>query len=145
MIRAQHLEHELAGRCDAQSRQKGVMSHLDFLEILKYHWSEDPGVYADERQRVQFAMLLLVHAFTAARPCSTSDISQPPKGDTKRSKDDKDRHDSVDTAMRAIRYRDVEVCLVRNADPAQAVDRPTSLAIKLTLRHHKGDNRTPQV
>lgn len=72
MIRAQHLEHELAGRCDAQSRQKGVMSHLDFLEILKYHWSEDPGVYADERQRVQFAMLLLVHAFTAARPCSTA-------------------------------------------------------------------------
>ncbi len=49
-----------------------------------------------------------------------------------------------DEVARAIRYEDVELKLVHNGDPATVAVTPAKFAMKLSLRHRKGDLHQPQ-
>lgn len=146
------------------------MSNVDFLTILAFHYAEDPARYSNERQRVQFAMLLLIHAFSAARPCSTTntntsktrssnagvstgqaDASNVAVGAPliKESKTDqmlagKEQRGLDDDVARAIRYKDIDLLLVRNTDPATSAVIPAKFAMRVRLRHWKGEIHKPQ-
>ncbi|KAK1809306.1 casein kinase I [Friedmanniomyces endolithicus] len=56
-------------------RKKNVIPEFDSLKVLTFHYTEDPAQSENERQRVQLAVLFLVHAFSAAPPWSTTNIN----------------------------------------------------------------------
>ncbi|TKA64222.1 hypothetical protein B0A55_11579 [Friedmanniomyces simplex] len=120
-------------------RKKNVASEVDSLKVLTFHYAEDPAQNENERQRVRFTMLLLIHAFSAARP-NPSNKRSPAVfmlvGKQERAFDD--------DVARAIRYKDVELKLVRNSDPATVAVTPAKFAMKVSLRHWKGDLHQPQ-
>jgi len=42
----------------------------DVYLVLHHHWVLDTSVFPDERQRLQLALLILLHAYTATRPAA---------------------------------------------------------------------------
>lgn len=48
----------------------------DLLILLQNHWIDDVTTFADERQRIQLALLLLTAAVTASRSCSLINTSK---------------------------------------------------------------------
>ncbi|KAK3625940.1 hypothetical protein LTR22_023340 [Elasticomyces elasticus] len=165
-----YIDYELSGKRPTTRRKKNVMSNVDFLTILAFHYAEDPARYSNERQRVQFAMLLLIHAFSAARPCSTTNTNTSKARSstagvtaghangsnvalgtplTKQSYADqmfagKEQRAFDDDVARAIRYKDIDLLLVRNTDPATVDVIPAKFAIRVRLRHWKGELHKPQ-
>ncbi|KAK0949795.1 hypothetical protein LTR91_026158, partial [Friedmanniomyces endolithicus] len=49
-----------------------------------------------------------------------------------------------DDVARAIRYKDVELKLIRNNIPATVAVTPAKFALKVSLRHWNGDLHQPQ-
>ncbi|KAK1045598.1 hypothetical protein LTR74_018100 [Friedmanniomyces endolithicus] len=165
-----YIDYDLSGKRPTTRRKKNVMSNVDFLKILAFHYAEDPARYSNERQRVQFAMLLLVHAFSAARPCSTTNTNTSTARSltvststghadgpnvtvgarlTKQSQAEqmlagKEQRIFDDDVARAIRYKDIDLLLVRNTDPATSAVIPTKFAMRVRLRHWKGELHKPQ-
>ncbi|KAK5690954.1 hypothetical protein LTR17_025810 [Elasticomyces elasticus] len=170
LICGPYIDYELSGKRPTTRRKKNVMSNVDFLTILAFHYAEDPARYSNERQRVQFAMLLLIHAFSAARPCSTTNTNTSKTRSstagvtaghadgsnvalgaslTMQSHADqmfagKEQRAFDDDVARAIRYKDIDLLLVRNTDPATLDVIPAKFAIRVRLRHWKGELHKPQ-
>ena len=75
-------------------------------------------MFANERQRVQFALLLVISAYTGSRPGAVV----PPK--------------LKDEPQRAILYEDIELVLMPGPKP----NGPDKLVMLLTLKHLKSNN-----
>ena len=63
----------------ASARMKPVMSVDDLVRVFHHHWVLDMSTFADERQRVQLSMLLLLAAYTGQRPCSILETARDSK------------------------------------------------------------------
>ncbi len=60
------------------TRQNDAGRHNDRIRVARwtaFHYTEDPAQSEKERHRVQLAMLFLIHAFSAARPCSSTNTN----------------------------------------------------------------------
>jgi len=68
-----------AYKLTASARMEPVMSVDDLVRVLHYHWVLDTSTFADERQRVQLSMLLLLAAYTGQRPCSILETARDSK------------------------------------------------------------------
>lgn len=121
------------GRAETKTREKPVLSGNDMLYILHHHWTEDSEGYRDERQRIQFAFVLLLAGYTASRPCSL--LHTPPK---------KQEIDQEDCLVRTVLYRDIEMMIVRNPDPTVYGEREHIFAMTFTIVHGKGERTKPQ-
>lgn len=71
---------------EATETDKPILEAEDLMEVLRCHWVTDTNIFPNERQRVQLATLLLFTAFTGSRP----------------------------GALLAIRYRDIDLFVLRN-------------------------------
>lgn len=56
-----------------------MLSVDDLVLVLHHHWILDDSTFADERQRVQLAMLLLLAGYTGQRPCSILETTRRSK------------------------------------------------------------------
>ncbi|KAK3068204.1 hypothetical protein LTR53_014418, partial [Teratosphaeriaceae sp. CCFEE 6253] len=152
-----HLDYDLAGKRPTSRRKKKVVSEVDFLKVFAFHYTEDPAGYENERQRAQFAVLFLVHTFSAARPCSTTnEITRKTRGLAVRASaghadglaaadgasSSKRSHAGVmiagnqervfdDSIARAVNYEDVGLVLVRNRQSATAASMPVQFAMEV--------------
>jgi hypothetical protein len=141
------------------------MSVDDLYRVLHHHWAGDTSIFADERQRVQLAMLLLTAAYTGSRPCSLLDTGKSRSlGGSGESSDDflddyyddsgyddSDENDDCDGSgaknngvdpanLRSILYRHIRMLLLKNPTPGE---RPI-LVMEITLVHTKGEDKKPQ-
>ncbi len=53
---------------DNTETEKPLLEDDEFVEVIQYHWVSDINIFPNERQRVQFAAILLLAAFTGSRP-----------------------------------------------------------------------------
>ncbi|KAK5997541.1 hypothetical protein PT974_02904 [Cladobotryum mycophilum] len=53
---------------DKSGGEKPVMNVDDLYRAQYTHWVSDQAIFADERQRIQLALLILIQAYTATRP-----------------------------------------------------------------------------
>ncbi|KAK3312893.1 hypothetical protein B0H66DRAFT_569132 [Apodospora peruviana] len=53
---------------DTTTKDKPVLNVDDIYLILHHHWIHDQSIFADERQRVQLAPMILTQCYTATRP-----------------------------------------------------------------------------
>ena len=70
LIPAQFIEGPLTKEynLDNTETEPKLLEADDFKEVIQYHWASDINVFPNERQRVQFAAILLLAAFTGSRP-----------------------------------------------------------------------------
>lgn len=72
LIYRKYLKHHFPGQKPSCPREKAVPTALDFTELLRFRYGGDTTLYPDERQRVQQAFLMMVMAYSALRPSSTT-------------------------------------------------------------------------
>ena len=69
--------------------------------MLHYHWALDTSTFPNERQRLQLSLLLLMLAYTGARPGALVECSL------------------LRGSNQALRYRDMDLIVLRDADDSQ--------------------------
>ncbi|KAF1349750.1 hypothetical protein BDV97DRAFT_295949 [Delphinella strobiligena] len=106
-------EFELA----EDQKDKPVVNVDDLLCLLHHHWVQCTNVYPTERHRVQQALLMLLCAYTSARPDAFQVSCTDPDA----------RRDS-------LKYKDINIFKVR--DPSRPA--ATMLVMIVRLRLHKG-------
>jgi hypothetical protein len=134
-------------------KSKPVLGVDDLLLLLTCHWARDKFTFPTERQRVQFALILLLAAYTGCRPAELVDASKS-VNTSKPTKvkdqwdnldsveyddvdDDKDAMSGVESASarcKALCYEDVRLLIVQNLVRGEQ----DVLAIEVTMAHHKG-------
>ena len=124
-----HEDHDISRR----ARRKDTLSAEDLGILLQWHWKYGTSTFANERQRVQMALLMLFSAFTGSRPAtllaeddnSSNDSRESLTGDLpgRTSEDDYDGDTLVVVESRArtsrsrtICYGDIDLFLLRNPD-----------------------------
>jgi hypothetical protein len=118
----------------------------DLLLLLNCHWARDKSVYRTERQRVQYALILLLLFGTGCRPAELVDAKRKRRDNP--GSDDDDLEGDVDMGgveggtrlYDALCYEDVRLLVVH--DPDNSVR--DVLAMEVKLSHHKGHNKRPK-
>lgn len=100
--------------------------------MLHFLYSKDTTVYPDERQRVQQAFLMIIHAYSGLRPSSTTQSSK-----ARRTEESGECGEGAEDAIK-LRYRDVEL---RVGEDERGRNR---FAVRATFKYFKGGNRRPQ-
>lgn len=98
---------------------KPVISADDFHTVLHHHWAKDLSVFPQERQRVQFATILLVAAYTGTHPRA---ILEPQDSDNRWT----------------FRYEHIELLII--PDPAAKENK--LLVMNLKPEYIKGNGKT---
>ncbi|KAK5989579.1 C6 transcription factor asaR [Cladobotryum mycophilum] len=70
LVRFRYIEQFLTERynLDKSGGEKPIMNVDDLYRAQYTHWVSDQVTFADERQRIQLALLILIQAYTATRP-----------------------------------------------------------------------------
>ena len=90
----------------------------DLLSTLHYHWGLCNGWYASERQRVQLALMLLLIAYTSARPSALVQCHGPVT-DAEVCEDEQDfagPRTSHEASFDSLKYKDVAIYKVKAPD-----------------------------
>lgn len=119
-----------------------VMGGQDLFRALLYHWQRDTSIFADEEQRAQLHLLLLLGASTASRFGELVDNDLPEK---RKGEIDEAEWDCT-TAWRirkqdrpkVICWEDIDLKLVRKEDGSQC------LGMSMLFSHHKGADNNPR-
>ncbi len=120
------------------------MDHL--LLLLNCHCARDKSVYCTERQRVQYALILLLPFGTGCWPAELVDAKRKRRDNP--GSDDNDLESDVDMGgvggdtrlFDALCYEDVRLLVVHSPDNSKR----DVLAMKVKLSHHKGHNKRPK-
>lgn len=96
------------------------MNGDDVLEILHHHWALSDAYYPDERQRLQYAMMIIFCASTTARGGTIVESS------------------GYSGSNEALEYRDVHLYVVPSSETPGGVQ----LAMLIQLRLLKGRRNT---
>jgi hypothetical protein len=131
---------------DRTVKSKPVLGVDDLLLLLNCHWARDKSVYRTERQRVQYALILLLLFGTGCRPAELVDAKRKRRDNP--GSDDDDLEGDVDMGgveggtrlYDALCYEDVRLLVVH--DPDNSVR--DVLAMEVKLSHHKGHNKRPK-
>ena len=131
---------------DRTVKSKPVLGVDDLLLLLNCHWARDKSVYHTERQRVQYALILLLLFGTGCRPAELVDAKRKRRDNP--GSDDEDLEGDVDMGgveggtrlYDALCYEDVRLLVVH--DPDNSVR--DVLAMEVKLSHHKGHNKRPK-
>lgn len=102
---------------DLSVAPKPTMTIEDLAIIIHYHWVHDPSIFPTERQRVQFAFIMLLIAYTGSRPGALMNTES-----------------GEESKPKGLRYQDFELVLLRDPEnPAVHV-----LIMHAVLHHMKG-------
>ncbi len=96
---------------------KPTMTTEDLAIIIHYHWVHDPSIFPTERQRVQFAFIMLFIAYTESRPGALMNTEYEEKSEPK-----------------GLRYQDFELVLLRDLENSAV----HVLIMHAVLHHMKG-------
>lgn len=129
-------------------RSKPVPSGEDFVNMVHFHYAKDTARYENERQRVQQAFLMIIHASSGLRPSSTTRTHGTPQASNKEQRspessagDDSGEEDgedpSMDDAVSKLRYRDLQLSAIRTDSGVRYLVQPR-------FRHFKGETRRAQ-
>jgi len=118
----------------------------DLLLLLNCHWARDKSVYRTERQRVRFALILLLLFGTGCQPAELVDAKSKRRDNP--GSDDDDLESDVDMGgvegdsrrPDALCYKDVRLLVVHSPDNSER----DVLAMEVKLSHHKGHNKRPK-
>ena len=118
LISSQYIKGPLTKErgLDTAPSEKPTMSFEDFTAIVHYHWQEDTNIFPTERQRVQFAFIVLFIAYTGSRPGALLQGNGDPED------------------FKGILYRDFHIVMLR--DPENTAR--TRLVLRVVLHHMKG-------
>ncbi len=98
------------------------MDIKDLLKLLEHHWLHDRSVFLHERQRVQLSALILILAYTLARPGAIIDSGCAVGTNT------------------ALTYGNVRVFIIRN--PSKPDRNVIALEVTLFLpKGHQGEQK----
>lgn len=91
---------------------------------------------------MQFALILLLLAYTGCRPAELVDLGKKRSPDSDLDDDDDTMIDAESARQRfkALCYEDISLLVVQNPEPSKR----DVLAIEVTLSHHKGVDRKPK-
>ena len=145
---------------DDSGKPKPVMGVEDLQILLEHHWACDDSRFYDGRQRIQTALVALLCAGTAQRPCSILATSPGTCG-TEKGEPDKNKrlgrgfkHTTISSQLWAqhslrpaskklkdgILYKDVEVQIKR----LPGGDSMQILIVYINFRHTKGEDKRPR-
>lgn len=140
-------------------KSKPVLGVDDLLLLLTSHWARGKFTFPTERQRVQFALILLLAAYTGCRPAELVDASK--SVNTGKPATVKDQWDDLDSVQyddsgdnkdamsgaksasarcKALCYEDVRLLIVRKLVRGEQ----DVLAMEVTMAHHKGVDKRPK-
>jgi hypothetical protein len=125
------------------AKPKPVLGVDDLLLLLTHHWARDTSTFPTERHRVQFALILLLLAYTGCRPAELVDAARKRTPDSDLDDDDDDTMIDAESACqrcKALCYEDISLLVVRNPEPGKR----DVFAMEVTLSHHKGVDRKPK-
>ncbi|KAI9782856.1 MAG: hypothetical protein M1816_001676 [Peltula sp. TS41687] len=105
---------------DFSVRDKLTLSVNDLVSLLHYHWALDTSIFPNERQRLQLSFLLLVLAYTGARPGAIVECGL------------------LRGSNKALRYRDVDLIVLRDPDNPQY--RILVMIVRVVLNKGERDN-----
>ncbi|KFY93086.1 hypothetical protein V500_03919 [Pseudogymnoascus sp. VKM F-4518 (FW-2643)] len=131
---------------DRTVKSKPVLGVDDLLLLLNCHWARDKSVYRTERQRVQYALILLLLFGTGCRPAELVDAKRKRRDNP--GSNDEDLEGDVDMGgvegdtrlYDALCYEDVRLLVVHEPDNSVR----DVLAMEVKLSHHKGHNKRPK-
>ncbi|KAK4223504.1 hypothetical protein QBC38DRAFT_425312 [Podospora fimiseda] len=143
-------------KLDILDKEKPVLNADDMYLILHHHWVYDRSIFPHEPQRLQFALMLLVQAYTATRPrvISYRSINQARisahyvgQGSEAGSDDESDpQPDSESETLqtspeiyKTVTYRDIKLLLLPSPNGIKDL-----LVMEITLRYCKGWNMKPR-
>ncbi|KFY20821.1 hypothetical protein V491_03397 [Pseudogymnoascus sp. VKM F-3775] len=109
---------------DRTVKPKPVLGVDDLLLLLNCHWARDKSVYRIERQRVQFALILLLLFGTGCRPAELVDAKRkrrdnPGSDDDLESDVDMGGVDGDSRRPDALYYEDVRLLVVHSPDNSE--------------------------
>jgi hypothetical protein len=123
----------------------------DAYLVLHHHWVLDTSVFPDERQRLQFALLLLIQAYTASRPGALvyrkkftqkeHYLGEEADGGSNNAMvylEPADPEELTLEDMRTLCYEDVTLLLLPNPEGER-----DALAMEVTLKYTKGWEKRP--
>ena len=106
---------------DLSVAPKPTMTTEDLAIIIHYRWVHDSSIFPIERQRVQFAFVMLLIAYTGSRPGALMNTES-----------------GEESKAKGLRYEDIELVLLRDPEnPAVHV-----LVMHAVLHHMKGTDVT---
>jgi hypothetical protein len=120
-----------------------VLGVDDLLLLLSHHWARDTSTFPTERHRVQFALILLILAYTGCRPAELVEARKKRSPDSDLDDDDDYTMLNVETVLqrcKALCYEDISLLVVRNPVCGER----DMLAMEITMAHHKGVDRKPK-
>ncbi|KAK4615709.1 hypothetical protein CLAFUW4_09808 [Fulvia fulva] len=142
------IDHYLQGKGKTAPRSKPVPSGEDFVKMVHFHYAKDTARYENERQRVQQAFLMIIHASSGLRPSSTTRTRAIRLASDKEhrssncnaendSGEDDGEDSSMDDAVSKLRYRDLQLSAIRTKSGIRYLVQPR-------FRHFKGETRRAQ-
>lgn len=116
--------------------------------MVHFHYAKDTARYENERQRVQQAFLMIIHASSGLRPSSTTRTcgtlqtsnkeQRSPEFNAEDDSSGEDGEDpSTDDAVSKLRYRDLQLSAIRTDSGIRYLVQPR-------FRHFKGETRRAQ-
>jgi hypothetical protein len=121
----------------------------DIYLVIHHHWVQDTSVFPDERQRLQLALLILLHAYTATRPAALvyksidrRKLKERYIGWEDESGSDADINDEMDLEWEEIKtlcYEDVTLLMLPNPEGKRDI-----LVMEVKLKYTKGAKKKPR-
>jgi len=121
----------------------------DIYLVIHHHWVQDTSVFPDERQRLQLALLILLHAYTATRPAALvyklidrRKLKEHYIGWEDESGSDADTNDEMDLEWEEIKtlcYEDVTLLMLPNPEGKRDI-----LVMEVKLKYTKGVKKKPR-
>ena len=127
-----YIKDHVRGKKPTSSRPKPVPTGLDFVRMVHFLYAKDATRYPSERQRLQQAFLIIVHALSGLRPSSTT---RPSKKKTSIAATESGPE--TDDFAR-LRYKDLVLLVARTEKGIMR------FAIRPTFRCFKGQNNRLQ-